>query len=317
MSLGSKANSCRYEQMRLAGRKQNLWLRARMIQSIRAFFMEREYLEVETPQLISVLAPEVHIEAIHAGSSYLHTSPELCMKRLLASGFPKIFQISRCFREGERGDLHLPEFSLLEWYRTGIDYKALMNECEALIRFVSQSLDMGWKIHYRSNEIDLKKPWERISVKEAFGKYASISLDRALEEGCFDRVMVGEIEPNLGTMRPTFLYDYPAGMAALARLKPGNRALAERFEIYIAGLELANGFSELNDPVEQRARFERELQIRGAEGKEIYPMPERFLRSLEHMPDAAGIALGVDRLAILFSGVQKIDEVVSFTPEEV
>ncbi len=288
-----------------------------MIQSIRVFFMEREYLEVETPQLISELAPEVHIEAIRAGNGYLHTSPELCMKRLLASGFPKIFQISRCFREGERGDYHLPEFSLLEWYRTGIDYKALMNECEALIRFVSQRLDMGWKIHYRSNEIDLKKPWERISVKEAFDKYASISLDRALDEGCFDRVMVGEIEPNLGSMRPTFLYDYPAGMAALARLKPGNRALAERFEIYIAGLELANGFSELNDPVEQRARFERALQIRDAEGKGLYPMPERFLRSLEHMPDAAGIALGVDRLAMLFSGALKIDEVVSFTPEEV
>ena len=303
--------------MKLSGLKQNLWLRARMIQSIRAFFMEREYLEVETPQLISDLAPEVHIEAIRAGSNYLHTSPELCMKRLLASGFPKIFQISRCFREGERGDHHLPEFSLLEWYRTGIEYQALMNECEELIRFVSKSLDMGWKIHYRSREIDLKKPWERISVKEAFDQYASISLERALEEGCFDRVMVEKIEPNLGTIRPTFLYDYPAAMAALARLKPGNRTLAERFEIYIAGLELANGFSELNDPVEQRARFERELQIRGAEGKQIYPMPERFLRSLEHMPDAAGIALGVDRLAMFFSGAQKIDEVVSFTLEEV
>ena len=317
MSLGSKLNSCRHKQMKLAGRKQNLWLRARMIQSIRAFFIEREYLEVETPQLISTLAPEAHIEAIQAGSNYLHTSPELCMKRLLASGFPKIFQISKCFRAGERGDHHLSEFSLLEWYRTGIEYQALMNECEALIRFVSQRLDTGWKIHYRSSEIDLQKPWQRISVNEAFDKYAATSLEKALEEGCFDRVMVEEIEPNLGTISPTFLYDYPASMAALARLKPDNRSLAERFEIYIAGLELANGFSELNDPVEQRTRFEKELQIRGAEGKAIYPMPERFLKSLENMPDAAGVALGVDRLAMLFSGAQKIDEVVSFTPEEV
>lgn len=310
-------NNFLHEHTRLAARKRNLLLRARMVQSIRAFFIEREYLEVETPQLISALAPEVHIEAIRAGSGYLHTSPELCMKRLLASGFPKIFQISRCFREGERGDLHLPEFSLLEWYRTDIDYKALMNECEALIRFVSQRLDMAGKIPYLSNEVDLKKPWQRISVSAAFDRYATTSLERALEEGCFDQIMVEEIEPNLGTIRPTFLYDYPASLAALARLKPGNRALAERFEIYIAGLELANGFSELNDPVEQRARFERELQIRDAEGKETYPMPERFLRSLEHMPDAAGIALGVDRLAMLFSGALKIDEVVSFTPEEV
>jgi len=288
-----------------------------MLQSIREFFVERGYLEIDTPQLISTPAPEVHIDAIRAGGRYLQTSPELCMKRLLASGFPKIFQISRCFRTGERGDRHLPEFSLLEWYRTGIDYKALMNECEALIRFVSQRLDMGGKIPYLSNEIDLKKPWQRISVSAAFDRYATTSLKRALEEGCFDQIMVEEIEPNLGMTRPTFLYDYPAAMAALARLKPGNRALAERFELYIAGLELANGFSELNDPVEQRARFERELQIRDAEGKETYPMPERFLRSLEHMPDAAGIALGVDRLAMLFCGALKIDEVVSFTPEEV
>jgi len=303
--------------MKLAARKRNLWLRARMVQLIREFFIERGYLEIDTPQLISAPAPEVHIEAISAGGRYLQTSPELCMKRLLASGFPKIFQISKCFRRGERGDCHLPEFSLLEWYRTGIDYHLLMDECEELIRFVSQRLDMGGKIPYRANKIDLKKPWQRISVSAAFDRYASTSLKSALEKGCYDRVMVEEIEPNLGMIMPTFLYDYPAAMAALARLKPVNRALAERFEIYIAGLELANGFSELNDPAEQRFRFERELQIRDAEGKETYPMPERFLRSLEHMPDAAGIALGVDRFAMLFSGALKIDEVVPFTPEEV
>ncbi len=317
MSLGSRDETRRHEQMKLAARKRNLLLRARMAQSIREFFVERGYLEIETPQLISAPAPEVHIDAIRAGGRYLQTSPELCMKRLLASGFPKIFQISRCFRKDERGDLHLPEFSLLEWYRTGIDYQFLMNECEALIRFVSQRLDMGGKISYRANKIDLKRPWERVSVEAAFDRYAATPLERALEEGCFDQVMVDEIEPNLGTIRPTFLYDYPASLAALARLKPDNRALAERFEIYIAGLELANGFSELNDPVEQRARFERELQIRDAEGKEAYPMPERFLRSLEHMPDAAGIALGVDRLTMFFSGALKIEEVVPFTPEEV
>jgi len=317
MSLGSKDNNFPHEQMKLVARKRNLLLRARMIQSIRAFFIERDYLEIDTPQLISAPAPEVHIDAIRADGRYLQTSPELCMKRLLASGFPKIFQISKCFRTGERGDCHLPEFSLLEWYRTGIDYKALMNECEVLIRFVSQRLDMDGKISYRANEIDLRKPWQRISVSAAFDQYASTSLKSALEKGCYDRVMVEEIEPNLGMIRPTFLYDYPAVMAALARLKPGNRALAERFEIYIAGLELANGFSELNDPAEQKARFERDLKIRDAEGKETYPMPARFLRSLEHMPDAAGIALGVDRLAMLFSGALKIDDVVPFTPEEV
>ena len=310
-------NNFLHEQMKLGARKRNLFLRARMVQSIREFFIERGYLEIDTPLLISAPAPEVHIDAIRAGDRYLQTSPELCMKRLLASGFPRIFQISRCFRTGERGDRHLPEFSLLEWYRIGIDYKDLMDECESLIPFVSKRLHMGGKILFLSNEIDLKKPWQRISVSAAFDRYATTSLKRALAEECFDKVMVEQIEPNLGITRPTFLYDYPAAMAALARLKPGNSSLAERFEIYIAGLELANGFSELNDPVEQRTRFEGDLQIRDAEGKETYPMPERFLKSLEHMPDAAGIALGVDRLAMLFTGALKIDDVVPFTPEEV
>ncbi len=316
MLPGSKNNPSLHEQKILTGRKQNLLLRARMIQSIRAFFIDREYLEVETPQLIPAPAPEAHIEAISAAGRYLQPSPELCMKRLLASGFPMIFQISKCFRKGERGDRHLPEFSLLEWYRTGIDYKALMDECEALILFLSERLNRGELISYRGREIDLRRPWERLPVKAAFDQYAATSLERALEEGCFDLVMVEEIEPKLGMIRPTFLYDYPASLAALARLKPGNEALAERFEIYVGGLELANGFSELNDPREQRARFERERQLRADAGKETYPMPERFLQSLQDMPEAAGIALGVDRLAMVFSDASQIDHVVSFTPEE-
>ena len=317
MSHGSKAKSFLHEQTRLAGRKRNLLIRARMIQSIRAFFVGREYLEIETPQLISAPAPEIHIETIRAGNRYLQPSPELCMKRLLAYGFPKIFQISKCFRKGERGDRHLPEFSLLEWYRTGIDYMALMDECETLILFLSERLNRGETIKYQGMEIDLKSPWERLQVKAAFDQYATTSLENALKTGCFDEVMVEEIEPNLGVIRPTFLYDYPASLASLSRFKPDNDMVAERFEIYLAGMELANGFSELNDPEEQRSRFEKELKRRDAQGKETYPMPERFLRSLEYMPEAAGIALGVDRLAMVFSNVPEIDQVVSFTPEEV
>ncbi|MBW1780802.1 MAG: EF-P lysine aminoacylase GenX [Deltaproteobacteria bacterium] len=318
MSPGSKNKSFLRERTNVADRKQNLWLRARMVQSIRAFFVDREYLEVETPQLISAPAPEAHIETIGAAGRYLQPSPELCMKRLLASGYPRIFQISKCFRKGERGVRHLPEFSLLEWYRTGIDYGELMEECEMLIPFVSQRLNRGETITYQGREIDLKRPWERLSVTAAFDRYARVSLQRALEEGRFDQVMVEEIEPHLGMTRPTFLYDYPACMAALARLKPGNETVAERFEIYLAGLELANGFSELRDPVEQRARFEAVRQSRrgGTAGKETDPMPESFLRSLQDMPEAAGIALGVDRLAMVFFDAPDIDHVVSFTPEE-
>jgi elongation factor P--(R)-beta-lysine ligase len=143
-----------------------------------------------------------------------------------------------------------------------------------------------------------------------------VSLDEAMARGCFDEVLVERIEPHLGTTRPTFLYDYPAPLAALARLKPGDSSVAERFEIYLAGMEIANGFSELNDPGEQRARFERENQARADAGKETYPLPERFLQSLADMPQAAGIALGVDRLAMIFCNAPRIDEVIAFTPEE-
>jgi lysyl-tRNA synthetase class 2 len=304
------------EQQRLAKRGNYLRLRARMIQSIRRFFAENEYLEVETPYLIPAPAPEPHIDAMSSGASYLHTSPELCMKRLLAAGYSRIFQISRCFRHGERGDLHLPEFTILEWYRAGIDYMDLMEECERLISSVFSDMGGGQSIGYMGMQIGLKDRWERLSVSEAFARYADMSLERALERGSFDEVMVNQIEPNLGVTRPTFLHDYPAPLAALSRLKCDAPGFAERFEMYIAGLELANGFSELTDVKEQKERFEEQQRQRIILGKRVYPMPERFLRSLEHMPEAAGIALGVDRLAMILAGRPKIDDVVAFTPEE-
>jgi lysyl-tRNA synthetase class 2 len=317
MSPGSKNNPFPAKQMILAGRKQYMWQRARMIQAMRLFFIEHDYLEVETPQLIPAPAPEPHIHAISADNLFLHTSPELCMKRMLAAGYPKIFQIGKCFRHAERGNLHMPEFTMLEWYRTGIDYMALMEECEAMIRSVSRSLGAGNRINYQGTEIDLKCPCERLSVSEAFDRWASLTPETAIGKGIFDKVMVEKIEPNLGVTRPTILYDYPAPLAALARLKPENRELAERFEIYFAGLELANGFSELTDAREQRARFERDMKQRSDSDKQVYPMPEKFLKALEKMPRAAGIALGVDRLAMIFADRSGIDDVVTFTPEEV
>ena len=294
-----------------------LLLRARILQCIREFFITRDYLEVETPQLITAPAPETHIDSISVHGRYLQTSPELCMKRLLALGVTKIFQIARCFREGERGELHLPEFSLLEWYRTGIDYHFLMEECETLFLFLSKRLNMGTRLRYGDVDIDLEAPWERLSVQTAFERYASVSLDHALNNHHFDQTMVEEIEPRLGIKKPAFLYDYPASLAALARLKPGTPSIAERFEIYMGGIELANGFSELNDAHEQRKRFEKELKERARLGKHVSPMPERFLKALQNMPEAAGIALGLDRLVMIFGDVRTIDEVVAFTPEEV
>lgn len=312
----SKNSSFKNEQRRLGCRKQVLWLRAGMVQTIRRFFNEKDYLEVETPQLIPAPPPEVHIDAVSAGGGYLQTSPELCMKRLLSSGFPKIFQISKCFRANERGGHHLPEFCLLEWYRAGIDYHDLMVECRELILRISEELGVNGEICYQGRKIDLNRPWKKISVKEAFADFGSMPLEEALEKRCFDDVMVREIEPHLISMGPVFLYDYPATFAALARLKPDDPEFAERFEIYIGGLELANGFSELTDSKEQRARFERDHKHRHDLGKETYPTPEAFLDCLEFMPDAAGIAVGVDRLVMMFADKSRIDEVVTFTPEE-
>lgn len=317
MLLESKNSLVPGEQRRLACREHHLWMRARMIQAARLFFIEQGYLEVETPLLIPAPAPEVHIDAIRAGDRYLHTSPELCMKRLLAAGYPKIFQISKCFRSGERGDLHLPEFTMLEWYRAGIDYHALMQECEDLLLSISHDLGIVDKFYYKGMKIDLKPPWEKISLGKAFDRYASQSLELSLKRDNFEEIMVNEIEPQLGLTGPTFLYDYPASMAALARLKPGKIKFAERFEVYIGKMELANGFSELTDSQEQRRRFDKAGQTRHRLGKHVYPMDEKFLKGLEHMPEAAGIALGIDRLAMIFTNRSTIDEVVTFTSEEV
>jgi len=238
------------------------------------------------------------------------------MKRLLAAGYEKIFQICRCWRGEERGRLHTPEFTLLEWYRTESNYRALMEECEAFILSVASTLGLGDKLHFRGQTIDLTRPWERISVEDAFQRYAPIPMRRALAEHVFDEVMVEKIEPRLGISRPTFLYDYPAERGALARLKGDDPTLAERFEFYVGGLELANAFSELIDTKEQRERFLAEQAYRRSLSKPPYPLPEKFLRELGSMPPAAGIALGVDRLVMVLLDTPTIDEVVAFTPEE-
>jgi lysyl-tRNA synthetase class 2 len=316
MSPGSKSRLSSPESRNLDGRRECLRLRARLVQAIRRFFVEQGYLEVETPQLIPIPTPEAHTDTIKAGHFHLHTSPELCMKRLLSAGYKKIFQITKCFRDSERGDLHLPEFTILEWYGTGIDYETLMGDCEDLILRVCRDLGRDHTIRYQGAEIHLQKPWDRISVNEAFTRYTPLTMNAALEKGLFEELMVREIEPHLGIFRPTVLYDYPAPLAALARLRPDNSDLAERFEIYMGGVELANGFTELTDAQEQRERFERDRQERQRMGKAVYPMPEKFLNALENMPDAAGIALGLDRLVMIFADTSKIDDVVCFTPEE-
>ena len=290
--------------------------RVQITRQIRKFFDDRGYLEVETPYRIPGNAPEVHIIPEKAEDWFLHTSPELCMKRLLASGYEKIYQICRCFRKMERGKKHLPEFTMLEWYCAHTDYLDMMDETESLIRYVAEAVGCGKSIRYGPNDIDLSPPWQRMTVDEAFNDFASLSLETALEQNRFDEIIALEIEPKLGIKRPVFLYDYPASKGALARLKKADPTKAERFELYIAGLELCNAFSELTDHEEQRRRFEADRM----EQKTIHgiktPVPEKFLDALKCMPEASGNALGVDRLVMLLTNADRIDDITAFTPEE-
>jgi lysyl-tRNA synthetase class 2 len=316
MSPGSKTSSALGEKRKLAGKSETLWRRAKIIQAIRSFFMERGYLEIDTPSLIPAPAPERHIDVISVDDLFLHPSPELCIKRLLAAGYPKLFQICKVYRAHERGARHLPEYTLLEWYRAGVDYGALMEECEEMLPFVAHAVGLGNTISYRGEQIHLHSPWMRMTLEEAFRRHGPCTLREGLASNRFDEIMVTNIEPRLNREQPVFLYDYPASMASLARLKAGNPMVAERFELYAGGLELANAFSELLDPVEQRKRFELEQAERDLHGKPVYPLPHKFLSALDRMPPSAGIALGVDRLIMLFTGKTEIDEVVSFTPED-
>lgn len=293
---------------RLARKCDTLEQRARIVHAIRAFFVARDFLEVETPHRIPGNAPELHIDAVASGDWFLHTSPELCMKRLLAAGYPRLFQICRCWREAERGHRHLPEYTMLEWYRAGCDYHDLMTDCETLLAELCPKRRLG--------AIDLAPPWERLTVAEAFARHGSQSLEKALAADRFDEIVALEIEPRLGKTRPTFLIEYPISHASLAREKPGDPQVAERFELYIDSLELANAYSELTDPAEQRRRFANEEDERRRLGKPPYPSPEKFLTELALLPKAAGIALGVDRLVMLLTGAATIDDVVAFTPED-
>jgi elongation factor P--(R)-beta-lysine ligase len=300
---------------KLSMRREALRVRACMLQSIRHFFVERDYLEIETPCRVPALIPEMHIDAVVSGDWFLHPSPEACMKRLLAAGFEKIFQICKCFREGERGAKHLPEFSMLEWYRQDADYLSLMEECQDLVISVSLAVSGKSDIVYQGRQISLHGSWERLSVREAFERYAAISAEDALRNSCFDEVMVCDIEPNLGIDHPTFLYEYPVSPGALAKRKEKDHGIAERFELYVAGLELANAFSELTDACEQQTMFKKVQEYRSLSGKTIYPMPESFMCDSFVIPESAGIALGLDRLAMILTDSAEIDRVVAFTPE--
>lgn len=306
----------------------NLIARARLLDALRRFFRDQGFLEVETPLVVESPGVEVHLAAVpvqlreRAGAPpaerYLITSPEFHMKRLLGGGFDRLFQVAKVFRDGERGGRHRPEFTMLEWYRAFEGYGALMEDCEQLFLCLSATLGLGAVLEARAGSpaLDLRPPWRRLTFYEALAERGGVSRPWELSAEEQERVLVERVEPTLGHGAPEILCDYPISMASLARRKPGaqaGREVAERFEVYAAGLELANGFSELVDPVEQRARCEEDVQERRAMGLPAYPMDERYLRALaEGVPPAAGIALGVDRLVMLLLGAECIDEVLTF-----
>lgn len=297
---------------------ERLHLRAAFFSAIRSFFHRQGFLEVDTPIRQPVYIPERYIEPFASESHYLQSSPELCMKRLLARGCERIFQIGHCFRKGESGRMHLEEFQMLEWYRTGCDYRQLMTDCEQLVRAVVEALAAAWPGGEQGllSGIDLSADWQRLSVAEAFYRYCPCSLDNALADGRFDELLVEYVEPKLGHRAPVFLCDYPGELASLAKKSRSNPNIAERFELYIQGVELANGFSELTDEAEQRDRFIQEIAaIRASRGLDVR-MPERFLEDLAQLEDAAGIALGADRLFMLLLGSTSISSAVSFSPED-
>jgi elongation factor P--(R)-beta-lysine ligase len=312
------------EDWRPAASFDNLRLRAGVLARIRAFFAARGVLEVETPQLAAATVTDLHLASLatrlevggEGRTLYLQTSPEFAMKRLLAAGSGPIYQLARAFRDGEAGSRHNPEFTLLEWYRPGFDHHRLMDEVEELLGEVLGSgtaerrsyaevfgAELGVDPHSASAG-ELRRAARRAGVD------AVPDLDR---EGLLHLLMGCALEPRLGQSGPTFVYDFPASQAALARVRPGSPPLAERFEVFVAGVELANGFHELADAAEQRRRFADDLAQRRQRGLPEPPIDERLLAALAAgLPPCAGVALGVDRLVMLAAGAASIAEVIAF-----
>ena len=290
--------------------------RGHLLAAIRGFFQQNGFIEVETPVRLPAPALERYIDAIPAGDWYLRTSPELHMKRLLADGVTPIFQMGPCFRAGEHGSRHRTEFTMLEWYRTGADYMDILADTEALVRHAARALrDEQGTIP--SGGVDVDAPWLRLSVSEAYRRYAGWDPVAAFDADRFDLDMVNLVEPALPRDRGVVLIDYPAEVAALAQRCPADPRVAERWELYLGGLEIANAFSELTDPAEQRHRFETCALERAADGNEVYPLDRAFLAALEEqgLPPCGGIALGVDRLLMVLTGTADIGDVMAFGGE--
>ena len=317
----------------------NMRVRAAVLDAVRDFFKDAGFLAVETPTLARASAQEEHIQLFateYQGDKaqkqfYLAPSPELYMKRLLGVGFEQIYQISRSYRNGELGPQHNPEFTLIEWYRAYASYEEIMADVEDLVAHVAKSVLGRPSVVRAGREIDLQPPWERLSVRDAFARWADIDLDACADaealfrrahalgygsarrgdswEDLFYKILLEKVEPELAKLGAVHLFDYPRQLAALAKLKEGDPTVAERTEAYLGGVELSNGYTELNDPAQQRERFARSAWSGGAGA----PPDEAFLAAMERgIPPAGGVALGLDRLVMVVVGASCLDEVIAF-----
>jgi elongation factor P--(R)-beta-lysine ligase len=320
-----------------------LQARAVALAALRRFFADRDFLEVETPLLVPSPGLELHLDAVTAGAGYLITSPEYQMKRLLAAGLERIFQVCRCFRAGEHGPHHASEFTMVEWYRGFAELDAIVQDTEqlvaAVVRAVADAPDAPPVARIGGRTIDVSPPWPRMTVRQAMRVWAGVEVhgdepaatlvaavraagisiaDGTAWDDAFYAAFLARVDPALAALdRPILLEDWPAPLAALARRKPGDPLTALRFEAYVGGIELANAFSELTDPLEQRSRFEHDQVARRERGRPVYPIDDKLIAALaEGLPPAAGIALGFDRLVLLATGAPAIASVQAFTAAE-
>ncbi|TPQ40254.1 EF-P lysine aminoacylase GenX [Bradyrhizobium guangdongense] len=346
---GDKPVSPFWSPDRHVDRRPFLQARGAITAAVRAFFAEQGFVEVETSVLQVSPGNETHLHAPRTevlrpdgsrATRYLRTSPEFACKKLLAAGEPKIFELARVFRDRERGDLHLPEFTMLEWYRAGAPYDAIMADCIVVIAHAAQATGIG-TFSFRGRTADPFAEPELLTVGYAFEQFAGIDLLATIHGGegdraalaaaatgkvrvadddtwsdIFSKVLVEHVEPRLGQGRLTILFEYPSPEAALARVKADDPRVAERFEVYACGVELANGFGELTDAPEQRRRFAAAMTEKQRRYGEAYPLDEDFLAAVGEMPEASGVALGFDRLVMLASGASRIDQVVWTPPAD-
>lgn len=333
------------------------FIREKVLTAIRTFFFNRSFHEIETPILIARPPAESYLDVFETTlldrnrnpfKAYLSTSPEVPLKKLMVAGLGDCFSITKSFRNMEtQSSTHNPEFTILEWYRVGADYMEIMKDCEELLLFINTYLLRSrdekkaintHELKYQGKHVDLSAPWERLTVAEAFAKWANITFDEFLVdanakriavnkgyvveekttwEELYNQIFLNEVEPNLGKGKPTILYEFPASMGALARKKESDPRFAERFEYYIEGLELGDCYSELTDWKEQQDRFESELAEIQRSGKTVYDYDHDFIEALKvGLPNCSGIAVGVDRLVMLFADTKKIQDILFFPVEE-